>query len=188
MAAFAFRKNLTPLLGLGDKVPFEQRLSETIAWCLPRASASDLARSLRSEELRPRVLEQNRLATVSLVVSARGWRVLSQAVAVGGPSTGRLLAYFPDAELGDGAAEAETHGYFDVNNAPPWDTWVALFADGGSSDSAYREYLVAWVPAALVPIAETGMSVCMEDSITWLDRLATPVSQRVRAIISASAG
>jgi hypothetical protein len=37
---------------------------------------------------------------------------------------GRLVAYFPDDNLFDGAAEAESQGFFDVDNIPPYDTWV----------------------------------------------------------------
>jgi hypothetical protein len=39
---------------------------------------------------------------------------------------GRLIAYSPDFNLACGVCEVETKGYFDVDNTPPWDTWVAL--------------------------------------------------------------
>jgi hypothetical protein len=188
MTVFTFRKSLSPLTGLGDKVSFEQRLVETIAWCESRASIDDPAGSLRTDELRPRILERNRAACVSSLASVRAGRTQSQLDAVRGLGGGGLLAYFPDAELSDGAAQEETRGYFDINNAPPWDTWLALLADGGPSDSAYGEYLVAWVPPAFVPLAQSGISVCMEDSIVWLDKLNTPASQRIRQLVSAHAG
>jgi hypothetical protein len=37
---------------------------------------------------------------------------------------GRLMVYFPDAALADGAAEVQSRGFFDVHNTPPWDTWI----------------------------------------------------------------
>ena len=39
-------------------------------------------------------------------------------------SSGRLLLYAPHDNLADGAAEAETDGFFDTENEPPWDTWI----------------------------------------------------------------
>ena len=59
---------------------------------------------------------------------------------------GRLLVYFPDADLADGAAEASIGGFFDVNNTPLWDTWVAMFRDA-EGDESFADYVVAWVPA-----------------------------------------
>ena len=51
---------------------------------------------------------------------------------------GRLLAYFPDENLACGVAEAETQGFFTVDNVPPWDTWVAYLHEDDQTN-----YLVA---------------------------------------------
>jgi hypothetical protein len=79
---------------------------------------------------------------------------------------GRLLVYFPDEELADGAAEAESEGFFDVNNAPPWDTWLAMVED--ASRRARNPYLVAYVPAELIQLAQQGIDVNPEECIRWL--------------------
>ena len=71
---------------------------------------------------------------------------------------GRLLVYFPDADLADGAAEASIGGFFDVNNTPLWDTWVAMFRDA-EGDESFADYVVAWVPAVFVELAATGLDV-----------------------------
>jgi hypothetical protein len=81
---------------------------------------------------------------------------------------GRLLLYFPDAELADGAAEEETHGFFDVYNTPAWDTWIALFEDPTAHPSL-RRCLLAFVPVILVPLVDRGIYVNPEECIRWLD-------------------
>jgi len=94
---------------------------------------------------------------------------------------GRLLTYFPDAELEDGAAEAETGGFFDVNDTPPWDTWVGLFSDPEASrDSSFATYLVTWVPPGLIETAQRGIDVSMLDCIAWLDGTNTALARRLR--------
>jgi hypothetical protein len=70
---------------------------------------------------------------------------------------GLLLLYRPSENLACGAAEANSNGFFDVNNIPPWDIWVD-FSDGT---------LVSWVPPALVDIAQMGIDVNPEACICW---------------------
>jgi hypothetical protein len=83
---------------------------------------------------------------------------------------GRLLVYFPESDLGCGAAEAETHGFFDVHNCPAWDTWV------GIRTLRYGETrqpgVVCWIPAPLVALVTRGIDVSPEECIAWLDRAA----------------
>jgi len=80
---------------------------------------------------------------------------------------GRLLVYFPDLDLADGAAEAESRGYFDVNNAPPWDTWIALVLD--AVGNAKSPYLVSWVPEEFLDAAQRGIDVNPEQCILWIE-------------------
>lgn len=91
-----------------------------------------------------------------------------------------MLAYFPDAELADGAAEAETDGFFDVNDTPPWDTWVALFSDlGAVHESAVANYLVSWVPPRLVEVVQRGIDVSMVGCIAWVEDTKTMLASRL---------
>jgi hypothetical protein len=83
------------------------------------------------------------------------------------PAPGRFLIYFPDAELTDGAAQAESREFFDVFNAPPWGTWVGYF-DEKSGDADRSAYLLAWVPSEFIPLAEAGIAVNPEECIVWL--------------------
>ncbi|MGE0871284.1 MAG: hypothetical protein AB7P03_22175 [Kofleriaceae bacterium] len=86
------------------------------------------------------------------------------------PDVGRLLVYFPDVNLCCGAAEHESHGFFDVENTPPWDTWIALGVDHNvTKTSPYRVYLVSWVPTELVELADAGIQANPEGCIRWLE-------------------
>jgi hypothetical protein len=70
---------------------------------------------------------------------------------------GRILLYAPDENLFDGAAKYSSKGFFDVNNVPPWDTWVC-YTDG---------HLVSWVPPVLEELASAGVAVNPEECIQW---------------------
>jgi hypothetical protein len=75
-------------------------------------------------------------------------------------ATGRLLVYFPDEELWDGAAEVASSGFFDEHNAPPWGTSrtrarVDVICSPGSRN-------------AFVGVADAGIDVNPEQSIAWL--------------------
>jgi hypothetical protein len=154
-----------------DNVPFEQRLAETIAWCVQRIRETDPKQALRSQEISPQLLAQDRAVLVRSVAEWRSHRMRDVAAAVDRESLhgGRLLVYFPDADLFDGAAEVASRGFFDVHNAPPWDTWIALAEDPREVAVSYRQYLVAWVPPELVARAHGGIMVNPEECIAWLD-------------------
>jgi hypothetical protein len=74
-----------------------------------------------------------------------------------GLSGGRLLLYSPDENLFDGAAQYSSKGFFDVDNIPPWDTWVCFT----------ERYLVSWVPPQLLDLANQGIDVNPEQCILW---------------------
>lgn len=150
-----------------DTDEFWQRLAETIAWCQAHVDLGAPDTSLRPASFRPRVLEPNYFSAVRSVGIWRG----HEAKATSNDRTladGRLLLYFPDAELADGAAEAESRGFFDVNNAPPHATWVGIFRDDAPRDNSCATYLVAWVPPALIELADRGITVNPEECILWL--------------------
>jgi len=72
---------------------------------------------------------------------------------------GRFVAYAPEDNLSDGAAEVLSLGLFDVDNVPPWDTWIALV----------DRYVLAWVPPLLFGFARRGIEVNPEECIKWAD-------------------
>lgn len=156
-----------------DNVPFERRLAETIAWCAPRARASAPRTSLRSEKLFPDLLAHDRSSSVGSVVGHRAHIVGEVQVIEGRESLhgGRLLVCLPDHSLFDGAADEASRGYFDVNNVPPWDTWIALADDDPLVAVSSRQYVVAWVPPDLIECACAGIEANPEQSIAWLEDL-----------------
>ena len=167
------------------EIPFDLALAQTIAWCDPRADPRDPAASLRSVELRPQMLADDREWVVPALAAHRSYA--DAATKMAKPVTtasdlrgGRLLIYFPDAELADGAAEAESGGYFDVFNTPPWDSWVALLRDDRTDDLGYSVYLVCWVPSVFVDIASAGIGVNPEECILWLEEADVPLRDELR--------
>jgi len=147
------------------------RLAQTIFWCAPRADLSNPAASLRTPQLRPRLLEESRFSAVETVANARelfGGVEIRKATIPSNLVGGRLLIYFPNYDLACGAAEQETGGFFDVNNVPPWDTWVAYLRDARSVESYDTEYLIAWIPREFVALADDGIAVNPEECIQWL--------------------
>jgi hypothetical protein len=59
----------------------------------------------------------------------------------------------------NGAAEYVSFGFFDVDNVPPWDTWVTMFG----------KYVVSWVPPQLFRLVQEGLDVNPERCIVWAD-------------------
>ena len=92
---------------------------------------------------------------------------------------GRLLCYFPDGDLCDGAAEQESDGFFDVYNTPPWDTWIGYFRDGLKPNDSYDSYLLAYVPEQLISLAANGISVNPEECIMWFEDTEVKLRSRI---------
>jgi hypothetical protein len=101
-----------------------------------------------------------------------------------GLNGGRLLAYDPDGNLFDGAAQAETGGFFDVDNRPPWDLWVCYMCDPECDPehwTPYSSFLVSWIPPELVEVAGAGVWVNPEECIMWAEDLDTPFTRQLYA-------
>lgn len=76
---------------------------------------------------------------------------------------GRLLVHFPGDTLFEEACFDSSRGFFDKYDAPPWDTWITVRADGK------REYLVSWVPPMFFELAEIGIKVSSTSCVRWLE-------------------
>ena len=81
-----------------------------------------------------------------------------------GLADGRLLLYSPDENLFDGAAMVASNGFFDVDNIPPWDTWICFVG----------RYLVSWVPPQHLELANSGIEVNPEGCILWAPEAGLP--------------
>ena len=172
------------LRSLDDDASFFLRVAQTASWCLARSPTELNKDSFRSDQLRPRILERDRTSVVQGVLSTRAFdpivRDARAAQTHADLRGGRLLVCFPDAEIADGAAEAETNGFFDSNDAPPWDTWVGLFADPDPEhQDAFAVYLVAWVAAPFIDAVQRGIETSVLDNIAWLEATKTGLAERL---------
>ncbi|MDQ3713836.1 MAG: hypothetical protein M3388_16675 [Acidobacteriota bacterium] len=138
---------------------------------------------MRTPELRPRIFEESRFSAVETVVGERerfGGVEIRKAQIPIDLCGGRLLAYFPDVNLFCGASEDETNGFFDVDNVPAWDTWVAYFEEGRSND-CYASYLISWIPPQFVELVSKGIYVNPEECIVWLADANVNFAQKLRS-------
>ena len=127
-----------------------------------------LRTQLRSDALRPFASSlaksgANRTAIVEKVTEVRA-QILQHSgrhseTRSSEPLGGRLLLYAPEDNLACGAAEYSSMGFFDVDNVPPWDTWIVMLG----------KYLVSWVPPQLIRLVQEGMDVNPEQCILWAD-------------------
>lgn len=175
-----------------SKNNFIRSLTETAAWCLQVGNIADPKTSLRTFEPRtpPLTSQDTQVFCVSLDRSRRlrsiGQGDLAPVTDLRG---GRLLAYFPDYNLADGYAEEVSKGYFDVDNIPPYDTWVWMVEnvenvtrDDGTTVRMPANFLVAWVPPVFLEIANKGVRGNPEECIAWLDELDNQFTHTLRRL------
>jgi len=155
-------------------------LASAIAWCDEHADPAQPRDSLRSRDLVPQLLSKDRAWAVGGVV-ARREALRSVAGVVGRLGAGgRLMVCFPDACLEDCTAEQVTNGFFDGQDVPPWDTWVAWLPEPSPPMDFGGMFLLAWVPAPFIDLAEKGMSVVLVQNICWLED--APISNKAELL------
>ena len=162
---------------LHGHVVAKRELREAQAWCAAKADLARPRHCFRDERLRPQLLPRSRLSAVDDVRRSR--RLYGEHHA---PvdlemfiASGRLIAYGPDLNLACGMSEVETNGYFDVNNTPPWDTWVALV--DAPNAKHWESSLIAWVPPLFVPLVQAGINVIPEACVLWLEDCPPPLQR-----------
>jgi hypothetical protein len=79
--------------------------------------------------------------------------------AVDALSHSKLLIYEPLETVDDGAAEVVSMGFYDLHDAPPWDTWF-LYANHA---------VFCCVPESAIPRAQDGIDANPVDCIHWAD-------------------
>lgn len=162
-----------------DRLEPWRLLAETTAWCASRS-----VRELRTPQLEPQpplperpgvdwflwgndstrvsqMVELSRLRRVHMPPD----RTLQPAV-----PPGRFLLYWPDEQMSDGFSQISSDGFFDIFDAPPWDTWLHY--------EPVHHFLVSWVPIALVQHAAIGVSRNEIDCHAWLDEVGQPGHSR----------
>ena len=146
-----------------SELPKYRRSMELVSQANP-ASFISFTRRLRSSELQPASAlngAEDPGFIVQSVVSRRATLVseLTHMQIGAYRAEGRLMSYWPEENLACGGAEYASVGFFDVDNTPPWDTWVAF--SGGA--------LLSWVPGELVDLASKGIEANPEACIAWYE-------------------
>lgn len=62
----------------------------------------------------------------------------------------------------DGASEVVSYGFIDVQDAPPWDTWVDL-VEGRSG----TKYLLSWVPQSMTEYVDKAIEANCASCLAW---------------------
>ena len=153
--------------------PFQERLAETISWCLRAVKLGPLGTALRTPAYvpPPALPWQDTVRAVAearLKVLGRSWRRTLDPL--GG---GELLVYRTGHPGSGGRARDVSEGYFDGRDIPPWDTWVAWIEEPD------RQYLVCWVPPEAMGVAAAGMGAA-DGSLAWLAATENPVLGRLK--------
>jgi hypothetical protein len=122
---------------------------------------------LRSEFLKPSAYPLSRQAPtrrteiVEELAQRRTTFLLSAGAGPASPQTnvgkGRILLYAPSDTVVDGASEYWSLHFFDIEDEPPWDTWLCYL----------HPNLVCWVPPLLEGLAQAGIDVNAVDCIQW---------------------
>jgi hypothetical protein len=132
-------------------------------------SLAPLEHQLRSSKLKPAdsigssYSEESRQEIVNGVIDLRSSLIKSHLFREHAtPSSqlrGRLLLYFPNENVSDGASRFASNGFFDAYDCPPWDLWLRY------SDRT----LIIWVPEVLFPLAHAGIDANPVECIRWVD-------------------
>lgn len=160
------------------------RLSETVAYCASVPAASDPISSLRSPALRPdgmlHVTEWSAQPPephwdhwMDQIACSRSDNLRATGAypppVTGGLEGGRVMLFFPDEQLADGASAEASDGYFDLDNIPPWDTWMWIEDDPPHAGAGFTWWIATYVPPALVDRAERGRWANPEQCLQWAD-------------------
>ena len=155
-----------------------REISEAAIWCSQREL---LGRSLRSPELDPfaildmpsfphdresirawsEMFRDNYRRAIPWINQTRSELLKTAGIAVPDAvnllTKSKLLLYEPSETVSDGAAEVASRGFYDLKDAPPWDTWFLYENDA----------VFCCVPEHAISAAQAGIDVNPVDCIHW---------------------
>lgn len=171
------------------------RIAQTVSWCTKLAENPNMQPTLRTEQLQPNLFHAGYDDVVHSVGICREHHVrddLPKSVSsMPDLCGGGLMVYFPEWNLSDGAAEYVSEGLFDVENLPPWDTWISFFIDKCNNKNEFKcynkqyynkqdlIYLLAYVPSELVELANKGIECNPEECIQWMSDADVEIRERL---------
>jgi hypothetical protein len=96
---------------------------------------------------------------------------------------GALLLFDPGQSLSDGAAQVESKGFFDADNVPPWDLWVAYIEEAKQRPKVWTpfdSFLLCWIPPHLEDLVDRSIAVNPERCLHWARDVDSPFLRRLR--------
>ncbi len=185
-----------------------QRLIETAEWCSRNTDRRDPPGCLRSPHLRPSHLsllpdppgyfdyrwktpEENQRVVESVAERRAGLlkrENLQPEASVLYPHHGRLLLVFPEESDGCDLSRAESEGFIDEEDVPPWDTWVYYGEEKNEPareaierENAWRRrhnhpetsfsetarFLLCWIPSRFISVVTEGAAVNPTECFWW---------------------
>jgi hypothetical protein len=175
-----------------DIEEFQLRLAQTIAWCSSRIVAEEPATCLRSFGLRPPgsdVAKRHNLPWDEIVTSIsqvrEKWLHYPGELPTGLADGRLLIASGITESLVCGAAEAESLGFIDGEDLPPWDTWLCYLRDevpnqAFPGQTSRYEYIVSWVPPEFFDFAQGAIEVNCAGCINWAEDVDTAFTRQLR--------
>jgi len=152
-----------------------RRLSEAAAWCDVHADPDRPLDSLRQLS-DPGGFEDLNGDAVRTICEERASRIENLEPVDFSSLRGCLMAYYPDEQLADGAAEDETGGFFNIDNVPAWDTWVAFFfVPVPRAPQGWGPCLLSYVPEPFLRTVARGLYVNPESCIVWVRDMPEPL-------------
>ncbi len=131
----------------------------------------DPPRILLETLIDPSILPIDRYRAVENLCRHRHDRIKHQNVSSNSSAAlGRCLVFDTEQSLFDGSSSNVSGGFFDVNNAPPWDTWILYRIEDNNIPgkfNSWSSYLVTWVPVPMVDIVQDAIDVNPEQCLAW---------------------
>ncbi len=133
-----------------------------------------VADRLRTTELAPDLEDGPSLAALEEAVhelAERRAELLEPVVEAAAvpEAPGRLLVCEFNMSIADGRSEAGSEGFFDLEDRPPWDTWLVCFGKVRPQQPDQPiECLISWVPEELVALACAGIDANRCGCIYWV--------------------
>ncbi len=136
---------------------------QAFVWCDFAKDIKEPRSSLRTLEFGPAFFESNGFHVVNHIIHARKYKLESLKKNVSSSfSINNVMVYEPDSTVFDGLSESETEGFFDINDCPPWDTWIGFLNIKG------HRYLLSWVPDGFEHYVNEGYEVNCVECFYWL--------------------
>lgn len=93
---------------------------------------------------------------------------------------GRILSFETCVSTHDGASLEATHGFIDIGDVPPIDTWFFLKDNYTHNHSTCKQALFCWIPKPFEVMMQSAIDVEMLASYQWLHRNDTFLDHRLK--------